>query len=130
MRCLLFGMLIFISPGTLAWYQEYGSDITGTGTYDTTGQQPVLIAFNRTNNCHSASLWFDDSLYGHDHPDKSQNINGILKVDNLRDWTLSLNIIETSNWLPGVWVLRQRISSGMIKQLRHGNVLAVSVGKA
>ena len=129
MRGLLFGMLILMSPTISAWYQEYGSEISGTGAYDTTERQPLLIAFNQKNKCQSASLWLDRFLYAHELSDSPQKTGGTFKIDNFKSWTLSLDVFETDNWLPGVFVLRQEIASGMIKQLRHGNILTISVGK-
>ncbi len=129
MRWFLFSLLILSSPDAMPWYQEFGSETSGVGAYDTTGRQFILVAFNRKNDCNSASLWLDGSLRDQNQSDKSQNTEAILKVDNYQSWNLPLESIKTNNWLPGFWVLKQDISSEIIQQLRKGNLLTISVGK-
>ncbi len=120
-------MLVLTSPAAIAWYQEFGNETSGVGTYDTSGSQPILIAFNRAENCNSASLWLDGSLLDQSQSDKFQNIKGILKVDNYPNWDLSLDYIETNNWLPGLRVLKQDIPQGIVRQIRIGHLLTITV---
>ena len=129
MRWFLFSILVLTSPTAISWYQEFGSEVSGVGAYDTTGHQPILIALNRLENCNSSSLWLDGSLRDQSLSDKSQNTKAILKVDNYRSWNLSLDYVETNNWLSGFWVLKQNIPLGIILQLRKGHLLTISVGK-
>ncbi len=129
MRWLFFSMLILSSSGAMSWYQEFGSEISGVGTYDTTGKQPILIAFNRAENCHTASLLLDGSLRDQSLSENTENTKAILKVDNYSGWALSLDYVKTVNWLPGLWVLKQKIPSGIVQQLRNGSLLTISVGK-
>ena len=129
MRCFLFSLLILASPGAISWYQELGSEVSGVVAYDTTGRQPILVAFNRTENCQFASLWLDGSLRDQDLPDKSLLTKAVLKVDNRPGWPLSLDYTKTNYWLPGFWVLKQTIPLSIIRQLRKGHLLTISVGK-
>ena len=128
MRCFLFSILMLSSPGAIPWYSEFGNEISGVGAYDTTGHQYILIAFNRSENCNSASLWLDGSLRDESFSDKSQNTKAILKVDNYSDWNLLFDYIETDNWLTGFWVLKQEVPLGIVRQLRKGNLLTISIG--
>ena len=112
----------------MSWYQELGSEISGVVAYDTTGRHPVLIAFNRTKKCYSASIWLDGSLRDQSVSDRLQKTKVILKIDSYPGWDLSLALIETKYWLPGFWVLKQDISADILKQLREGDLLTVSFG--
>lgn len=129
MRLFIFGMLILSSADAMPWYQEFGGEISGVGAYDTTERQYVLIAFNRTENCQSASLWLDGSLRDQNQSDNSQKTEVILKIDNYPDWILSLDYIKTNNWLSGLWVLKQMVPLDMVRQLRKGRLLTISAGK-
>ncbi len=128
MRLLLFSMLLLSSPVAMPWYQEFGSETSGVVAYDTTGSQPVFIAFDRTKKCQHASLWLDGSLRDQGVSDDSQLTRAILKVDNNSDWALSLGYTKTNYWLPGFWVLKQEISSGIVQQIRKGHLLTISIG--
>ena len=128
MRCFLFSILLLSSPVAIPWYPEFGNEISGVGAYDTTGQQNILIAFNRSEKCNSVSLWLDGSLRDQSFSDKSQNTKAILKVDNYPDWNLLFDYIETDNWLTGFWVLKQEVPLGIVRQLRKGNLLTISIG--
>ena len=128
-RWALFGILVLVSQNSYSWYPEYGSEISGVGLYDTTERQFILIAFNRIDNCESVSLWLDGSL--HNYP-LSGNLNRTsvkLKVDRNQSRTLPFDFLESEYWLPRPWVLRQNISGNLLKQLRYGNMLTVSIGK-
>ena len=128
-RWALFGILVLVSQNSYPWYPEYGSEISGTGSYDTTERQFILIAFNRIDNCESASLWFDGSLYNQTQSDTFNKTLIKLKVDKYQRWTHSFDILESEYWLPRLWVLKQKISADLIKQLRSGNMFTVSIGK-
>ena len=128
-RWALIGILVLVSQNSYSWYPEYGSEISGVGSYDTIERQFILIAFNRIDNCESASLWLDGSLYNHS---QSGNFNRTIvksKVGRYQSWTLSFDILESEYWLPRPWVLRQKIPADLLKQLRYGNMLTVSIGK-
>ena len=129
MRWILFSILFLASPTAIPWYQEFGSQTSGVGAYDTSGRQPILIAFDRTRNCTSASLWLDGSLRDQSQSEKVQNINGILKIDNFRSWAISFDYIETNYWLPGLWVLKQNIPPGIVRELVIGHLLSITIGE-
>jgi hypothetical protein len=128
-RWALFGILVLVSQNSYPWYPEYGSEISGVGSYDTTERQYILIAFNRIDNCESASLWLDGSLYNNSQSGNFNRTIVKLKVDRYQSWALSFDILEIEYWLPRPWVLRQKISTDLLKQLRSGNMLTVSIGK-
>ena len=128
-RWTLFGILALVSQNSYPWYPEYGSEISGVGSYDTTERQFILIAFNRIDNCESASLWLDGSLYNYPLSGKLNRTLVKLKVDRNQNRTLPFDFLESEYWLPRPWVLRQNISADLLKQLRFGNMLTVSIGK-
>ena len=123
-------MLVLFSSSAMPWYPEFGNEISGVGAYDTTGQQYLLVAFNRSENCNSASLWLDGSLRDQSLLNKSQNTKAILNVDDYPDWKLSFEHIETKNWLPGIWALKQEIPTSLVRQLRVGRLLTISIGES
>ena len=129
MRWVLFGILVLVSQSSHSWYPEYGIKISGVGSYDTTARQPILIAFSQSDNCESASIWLDGSLYNHT---QSGNLNRAiveLKVDGFQSLTLSFDISESEHWLPRPWVLRQNIPADLLRQVRLGNTLTISIDK-
>ena len=128
-RCSLFAILVLVSQNSYSWYPEYGSEISGVGSYDTTERHFILIAFNRINHCESASLMLDGSLYNYSQPGNFNSTIVKLMVDRYQSWTLSFDILESEYWLPRPRVLRQKISADLLKQLRYGNMLTVSIGK-
>ena len=126
MRWAIFSVLVFVSQNALCWYPEYGNEISGVGSYDTTGHQFILIAFNRFDNCGSASLWLDRSLYNLTQSDESNRIMVRLAVDSFQNWTLPFEILESEYWLPRPWALNQNIPAGLLKQLGTGRTLTIS----
>ena len=126
MRRTIFFILLLISQNALCWYPEYGSKISGTGSYDTTGDHFILIAFNRVDDCGSASLWLDRSLYDHSQSDNSNRFMVKLAVDSFQSWTLQFDILESDYWLPRPFTLYQKIPADLLKQLGTGKKLIVS----
>lgn len=126
MRWAIFCIFAFVSQNALCWYPEYGNEISGVGSYDTTGHQFILIAFNRVDNCGSASLWLDRSLHNHSQPDESNRIIVRLEVDSFQSWTLPFEILESEYWLPRSRALNQKIPAGLLKQLGTGRMLNIS----
>ena len=127
MRWVLLGILILISPGIFAWYQEYGNDISGSGAFDTSGRQPVLIVFKRADNCSVADIWLDASLHERNISDNSAKPTSRLQVDGYSGWLLSLENFETNYWLPGTLALRQSIPTHMLRQFRFGKELSIYI---
>lgn len=126
MRLAIFSIIVFVSQNALCWYPEYSSEISGVGSYNTTGHQFMLIAFNRVDNCGSASLWLDRSLYNHSQSDESNRIMVRLAVDSFQSWTLPFEILESEYWLPRPWALIQNIPVGLLKQLGTGRMLTIT----
>lgn len=126
MRWAIFGILVFVSQGALGWYPEYGKEISGVGSYDTTGRQFLLIAFNRVDNCGSASLWLDRSPHSQNQSTESNRITVILAVDSFQSWTLPFEILESEHWLPRPWALKQNIPAGLLRQLGTGRMLTIT----
>ena len=125
MRWAIFSIFIFVYQNALCWYPEYGKEISGVGSYDTTGHQFMLIAFNRFDNCRSASLWLDRSIYIHSQSAESNRIMVRLAVDGFQSWTLLFETLESEYWLPGPWALKQNIPAGLLKQLGIGRMLTI-----
>ena len=126
MRCVIFSILALVSQNALCWYPEYSSEISGVGSYDTTGNQFILIGFNRVDNCGSASLWLDRSLPNHSQSDEANRIMLRLVVDSFQSWTLPFEILESEYWMPRPWALKQNIPAGLLKQLGTGRKLTIS----
>ena len=126
MRWAIFSILLFVSQKAFCWYPEYGKEISGVGSYDTTGSQFILIAFNRVDKCGSASLWIDRSLHNHNLSEDSNRIMVRLAVDSFQSWTLPFEILESEYWLPRPWALNQNIPAGLLKQLGTGRMLIIS----
>ena len=126
MRWVIFSILVFVSQNALCWYPEYGNEISGLGSYDTTGHQFILIAFNRVDNCGSASFWLDRSLNSQSQSDESNRIMVRLAVDSFQSWTLPFEILESEYWLPRPWALNQNIPAGLLRQLGTGRMLTIS----
>ena len=126
MRQTIFIILLLVSQNALSWYPEYGNTISGTGSYDTTGHQFILIAFNRVDNCGSASLWLDRSLHIPSQSDESNRIVVNIAVDGFQSWTLPFEVMESDHWLPRPFALNQNIPADLLKQLGAGKMLIVS----
>lgn len=126
MRWAIFSIFVFVFQNAQCWYPEYGNEFSGVGSYDTTGRQFILLAFNRVDNCGSASLWLDRSLQNHGQSNESNRIMVRLAVDSFQSWALPFEVLESEYWLPRPWALTQKIPAGLLKQLGTGRMLTVS----
>lgn len=129
MSWVRFCLFMLIPTSALSWYQESGSDVSAVVTYDTIGQQALMITYHRRENCGSTSLWLDESLYDPDYSDASQNLATIVRIDNYDSWPISFQIQKSELWLPKGIALKQNVPAELISQIRKGNELKIFIGQ-
>jgi hypothetical protein len=59
MRWAIFSILVFVSQNALCWYPEYGNEISGVGSYDTTGKSNRIMVRLAVDSFQSWTLPFE-----------------------------------------------------------------------
>ncbi|MBT7043840.1 MAG: hypothetical protein HN977_00460 [Gammaproteobacteria bacterium] len=122
------GFLVFFFPAAHAWSPEFGQQFSGTGDFDTTGKNFLLIAFNRDDNCHSASMLLDGAIGNHEPLGVNDRVRIKLSVDSNRSWTTLFDLIEFEHWIPHSEALQQQLSPEALHQLGKGKMLSLLIG--
>ena len=128
MHWKILGFLVFFIPAAHAWFPEFGQQLSGTGAFDTTEKHFLLIAFNRDDNCRSASLLLDGAIENHEPLEVNEQVSIKLSVDSYRSWTTLFDLIEFEQWLPHSEALQHQLPPEVLLQLRKGNMLSLLIG--
>ena len=125
---LLMAIDLVASTGARAWYPETGRLIAGAGLYDRSSQVYLLIAFHKSSNCESASIYLDRAVGSGNNPDNEGQLTIDLTIDSNRASRITLTPVQLAHWMPHTEAMTSPVSGAVVQEIRWGNNLKIDAG--